>query len=198
MCRAGVKPYSLTHSLTKRWSTVGLFVNTGDELRQKIRTEKRETERLQQDLVDVQMIRDDMYDSDDDESTSSEDSDDGDDLRDILQQLLRENADLEVRCTACWPQQGGGCKPCLLVIMSVWPSHKFSDINVQRVQIQCYTQFLLLLSYLRYDFLNLEDLGYVGQRISKDVVLHFWMSQHAIKRPLHLWSTVSVTGCQRN
>lgn len=66
-------------------------------MRQKIRTEKRETERLQQDLADLQMIREDMYNSDDDSSSSSEDSDDGDDLRDILQQLLRENADLEVR-----------------------------------------------------------------------------------------------------
>jgi len=72
-------------------------LRTGDELRQKIRTEKRETERLQQDLADLQMIREDMYNSDDDSSSSSEDSDDGDDLRDILQQLLRENADLEVR-----------------------------------------------------------------------------------------------------
>jgi len=69
---------------------------TGDELRQKIGTEKREIERLQQDLAELQMIREDMYDSDGD-SSSSEDSDDGDDLRDILQQLLRENADLEVR-----------------------------------------------------------------------------------------------------
>ena len=69
---------------------------TGDELQQKIQTEKREIERLQQDLADLQMIREDMYDSDDDSSSSSEDSDDGDDLRDILQQLLRENADLEV------------------------------------------------------------------------------------------------------
>jgi len=68
---------------------------TGDELRQKIRTEKREIERLQQDFADLQMIREDMYDSDDDSSSSSEESDDGDDLRDILQQLLRENADLE-------------------------------------------------------------------------------------------------------
>lgn len=68
----------------------------GDELRQKIRTEKRETERLQQDFADLQMIREDMYDSDDDSSSSSEDSDDGDDLRDTLQQLLRENADLEL------------------------------------------------------------------------------------------------------
>lgn len=72
---------------------------TGDELRQKIRTEKCEIERLQQDFADLQMIREDMYDSDDDDSSSSsEESDDGDDLRDILQQLLRENADLEVRC----------------------------------------------------------------------------------------------------
>jgi len=73
---------------------------TGDELRQKIGTEKREIERLQQDLAELQMIREDMYDSDGDSSSSSEDSDDGDDLRDILQQLLRENADLEV-CQNC-------------------------------------------------------------------------------------------------
>ena len=72
----------------------------GDELRQKIRTEKREIERLQQDFADLQMIREDMYDSDSSSSSSSEDSDDGDDLRDILQQLLRENADLEV-CYNC-------------------------------------------------------------------------------------------------
>jgi len=72
---------------------------TGDELRQKIGTEKREIERLQQDFADLQMIREDMYDSEDSSaSTSSEESDDGDDLRDILQQLLRENADLEVCC----------------------------------------------------------------------------------------------------
>ena len=74
---------------------------TGDELRQKIRTERREIDRLQQDLADLQTIREDSYDSDEeskDSSSSSEESDDGDDFRDILQQLLRENADLEVRC----------------------------------------------------------------------------------------------------
>ena len=78
--------------------SVGGMACTGDELRQKIRTEKREIERLQQDFADLQMIREDMYDSDDSSSSSSSDEsdDDDDDLRDILQQLLRENADLEV------------------------------------------------------------------------------------------------------
>jgi len=81
-------------------SSSSRMMRTGDELRQKIGTEKREIERLKQDFADLQMIREDMYDSDDSSSTSSEDSDDGDDdLRDILQQLLRENADLEVCCS---------------------------------------------------------------------------------------------------
>lgn len=67
----------------------------GDELRQKIRTEKREIERLHQDIVDLKMIREDMYESDE-SSSSSDESDDSEDLREILQQLIRENEELEV------------------------------------------------------------------------------------------------------
>jgi RalA-binding protein 1 len=67
----------------------------GDELRQKIRTEKREIERLHQDIAEIQMIREDMYDSDD-STSSSDDSDDSEDLREILQQLIRDNEELEL------------------------------------------------------------------------------------------------------
>lgn len=71
----------------------------GDELKQKISTEKNEIERLQQDIVELQMIREDLYDSDDapNSSSSSDESEDDDELREVLRQLVLENEELEVR-----------------------------------------------------------------------------------------------------
>lgn len=73
----------------------------GDELRQKIRMEKREIERLHQDIIELRMIREDMSDSDRDvsSSSSSDDSDDDDDdeLQEILEQLIHDNKELEVQ-----------------------------------------------------------------------------------------------------
>jgi hypothetical protein len=39
-------------------------LSSGDELKQKIRMEKREIERLHQDIIELRMIREDMSDSD--------------------------------------------------------------------------------------------------------------------------------------
>ena len=63
--------------------------------------EKREIERLHQDIIELRMIREDMSDSDRTSSeSSSEDSDDDeddDDLQEVLEQLVRDNRNLEVR-----------------------------------------------------------------------------------------------------
>jgi hypothetical protein len=69
-------------------------------LKQKIRMEKREIERLHQDIIELRMIREDMSDSDRESSaSSSEDSNDeeeDDNLQEILEKLIQENRKLEV------------------------------------------------------------------------------------------------------
>lgn len=73
---------------------------SGDELKTKIETERSEYNLLQQEITEVQAIREGLYDSDElNSSASSGDSDDEDDLQDILQQLIKENEELEVRNT---------------------------------------------------------------------------------------------------
>lgn len=68
----------------------------GDELHQKIETEQSEIERLHQEIVELQYLR---QDSDlDDMSSSSEssyESEDEDELQEILNQLIRDNELLE-------------------------------------------------------------------------------------------------------
>jgi hypothetical protein len=71
---------------------------SGDELKKKIKAEQDEIERLEVEIVEVRSIRGDSFDADDwSDSDSSYESGDDDELQDILQQLLRENANLEVR-----------------------------------------------------------------------------------------------------
>ena len=73
-------------------------VCVGDELHQKIETEQSEIERLHQEIVELQYLR---QDSDlDDMSSSSEssyESEDEDELQEILNQLIRDNELLEVK-----------------------------------------------------------------------------------------------------
>lgn len=68
----------------------------GDELRQKIETERIEIERLHQDIAELKEIREDLYDDDSSMSDSSEESEEEEELQELLQQLIRENRQLEV------------------------------------------------------------------------------------------------------
>lgn len=68
----------------------------GDELRQKIETERSEIERLHQEIAELQEIRDDLYEEDDSEDDSSSSSEDEDELQENLQKLIRENQELQV------------------------------------------------------------------------------------------------------
>ena len=75
---------------------------SGDELRQKIETEQDEIERLREEIMEIQVMREDLYSSDEDNSSvdsSSEGSLDGEDLMEELNRLTRENQELEVRLT---------------------------------------------------------------------------------------------------
>ena len=66
-------------------------------MQQKIATERSEMERLEQEIADLRIIHDGLYDSDDEPwSESSDESLDEDELRETLQQLTRENRELEV------------------------------------------------------------------------------------------------------
>ena len=60
--------------------------------------EKREIERLHQDIIELRVIREDLSDSDQmSSSSSSDDSDDDDeDLQQVLEQLICDNRNLEV------------------------------------------------------------------------------------------------------
>ena len=68
------------------------------ELRTKIETEKNEIERLQQEITELQYLR---QDSDLEEysstSDSSSDSEDEEDLQEILNEILEKNEAMEVR-----------------------------------------------------------------------------------------------------
>jgi RalA-binding protein 1 len=68
------------------------------ELRTKIETEKKEIERLQQEITELQYLR---QDSDLEEysstSDSSSDSEDEEDLQEILNEILEKNEAMEVR-----------------------------------------------------------------------------------------------------
>ena len=70
----------------------------GDELQQKIATERSEMERLEQEIADLRVIHDGLYDSDGEDawSESSDESLDEEELRETLLQLTRENEELEV------------------------------------------------------------------------------------------------------
>ncbi len=68
----------------------------GDELRKKIETEQSEIDKLRQELVEVNSIRQDLYSSDEASSASSSDSEDDGELQEELEQLVRENQVLEV------------------------------------------------------------------------------------------------------
>ena len=68
----------------------------GDELRQKIETERCEIERLRQEIAEIQEIRDDLGDDDDSSSVSSDSSEDEEELREVLKSLIMENKELEV------------------------------------------------------------------------------------------------------
>ena len=70
----------------------------GDELRQKIETERSEIERLHQEMAELREVRDDLYsqDSEDSEEESSSSSEDEEELQETLASLIRENQQLEV------------------------------------------------------------------------------------------------------
>ena len=82
---------------------------TGDELRQKIETERNEIERLQQDISELHMMRhDDAFETSSSSSSlssySSGSFDDDvttDELKELLLKHQQENAKLEVRCWCC-------------------------------------------------------------------------------------------------
>lgn len=74
----------------------------GDELRQKIETERSEIERLEQEIAELQAIRDDLYEEEEESSSSSsEESEDEEELNDVLQQLISDNMQLQV-CSVHW------------------------------------------------------------------------------------------------
>ena len=85
----------------------------GSELRQKIESEHSEIERLNQDIADVKAICQTLYSSDDDDDNddgSDDVSDDGSSvgsleeeiLLEMLQQLTKENKEIEVRKQQWW------------------------------------------------------------------------------------------------
>lgn len=65
--------------------------------------EKREIERLHQDIIELRMIREDMSDSDHESSTSSSEGsgsdEEDDDLQEVLEKLGLANRKLEVPTT---------------------------------------------------------------------------------------------------
>ena len=82
---------------------VTLLSFPGDELRQKIETERSEIERLEQEIAELQAIREDLYEEGEEDSSasSSEESEDEDELNDVLQQLISDNMQLQVRIVTC-------------------------------------------------------------------------------------------------
>ena len=85
--------------------------HTGDELRQKWETERNEITRLHQEIAELQQIRDDLYEEEDDSSASSDEDETQDEaqLQAILQTLIKQNHELVVRyhlvgksCSACF------------------------------------------------------------------------------------------------
>ena len=72
-------------------------------MRQKIATERSEMERLEQEIADLRIIHEGLYDSDELWSESSDESLDEEELQDTLQRLIEENKQLEVgaRSTFC-------------------------------------------------------------------------------------------------
>lgn len=76
-------------------------MTTGDELKQKIETEQSEIERLKQEIVELQYLRQDS-DLEDYSSTSesSDESEDEEELTELLNSLIAENEELEVRISA--------------------------------------------------------------------------------------------------
>ena len=81
----------------------------GGELRQKIESEHSEIERLHQDIQDVKAIRQDLYSSEEEEEDeeeeeeelSSDESLEEEILLEMMQQLEKENKDLEVSVQDC-------------------------------------------------------------------------------------------------
>ena len=72
---------------------------SSDELKKKIDSEQYESERLEEELVEIRAMREDLYSSDEDENSDSgsDSENDEEDLGAVLEQLTRDNEALQVR-----------------------------------------------------------------------------------------------------